>query len=338
MLSPASPGASGRTSPIVRLSSIPAPGQAGLSSPSGVAVTKAGRVFVADPGARCVWVFGADGRLLFSFDRVNDGSRTCLEAPVHIALAGDGEVLVTDRKLRGIYVFDLQGSYLRKFVRPKAGWAPLGVSVDDDGSTYVTDVGDEARHRVRVFNPSGMETMDFGRTKEVKTADEAPGAFYYPGRAVAHDGSIFVADSNNGRIQVFDSAGRYRYVIATGGVPRGIAFDLAGNLLVADTLGAKVDVLSPAGEQLGSLGSGGEFRFPNDVAVDGAGRIYVADRGTRTVQVWGEVSKVSAALRSGLPVRWAWLLLAIPVVGLWSIIVIGRGDEESGEGREATIE
>jgi DNA-binding beta-propeller fold protein YncE/cbb3-type cytochrome oxidase subunit 3 len=71
-------------------------------------------------------------------------------------------------------------------------------------------------------------------------------------------------------------------------MPRGMAVDTSGNVLVADTNNGRIQKFSPAGVFLGVIGTKGEglgeFREPCGVAVDSNGNIYVADTANQRVQ------------------------------------------------------
>jgi DNA-binding beta-propeller fold protein YncE len=132
---------------------------------------------------------------------------------------------------------------------------------------------------------------------EVVAGDQTgPGQFDSPfGVAVDPDGSIYVADTGNQRIQKLAPTGEP--LAQWGGKgkdpgqfarPEGVAVDGEGNVYVADTENHRIQKLSPAGESLaqwGSLGHGpGQFQSPSGVAVDGEGNLYVADIYNRRVQ------------------------------------------------------
>jgi len=72
--------------------------------------------------------------------------------------------------------------------------------------------------------------------------------------------------------------------------PRGIAVDGGGNIYVADTNNDRVQVFNSSGgfqSTFGSQGSGnGQFRGPAGIAVGSGGNIYVADTDNRRVQVF----------------------------------------------------
>ncbi|MBL8762933.1 MAG: NHL repeat-containing protein [Phycisphaerae bacterium] len=118
-------------------------------------------------------------------------------------------------------------------------------------------------------------------------------------RGVASDaaGNIYVADTNNHRVRVYDRAGAFLFGFGGRGAgngqlngPFGIAVDAQGNIVVADTGNNRVQVFSGAGVykfKFGSTGTGnGQFRFPAGIAVGPTGDIYVADTDNDRVQVF----------------------------------------------------
>lgn len=75
--------------------------------------------------------------------------------------------------------------------------------------------------------------------------------------------------------------------------PAGVAVDEAGSVYVADTLNHRVQVFNTEGRFLcrwGTQGSGdGQFDVPAGLAVDWAGHVYVCDRSNNRVQVFAPV-------------------------------------------------
>lgn len=137
----------------------------------------------------------------------------------------------------------------------------------------------------------------------------AEGQLNHPrGLTVGQNGLLYVADSLNHRIQVFDADGVLQNSwgtfevgergTATGGnfnQPWGIATGPDGNIYVADTWNHRVQVFTPEGEfvrawgQLGQLDAAGnptDFWGPRDVAVDSEGLVYVADTGNKRIRVY----------------------------------------------------
>ncbi len=297
-----------------------------LLSPVGVGVAADGRVYAVDFGRRRVSVFTNDGRFLFSFNKTDDG---VLSNPVHLAVK-DGEVWVTDRRHSAIFIYDLQGKFQRRFEpqNEELEWAPLALAFSDKGELRVTDVNQSAKHRLHYFSAEGSRTATVGRTVQVTSLDEAPGGFYFPnGVAVSKDGSVFVSDGNNRRVQVFDEKGEFKEMLDTSGVPRGMAIDEKEQLYVVDAVAHTVDIYTLGGNQLtqfGSQGFGpGQFNFPNDIALDGRGRIYVSDRSNGQVQVWGWPVAEPPAVAAPTSVA-GWLACLAPLLLLPLLLLLRK--------------
>ena len=130
---------------------------------------------------------------------------------------------------------------------------PLGVSVSDDGYVYVAD---EGSHRINVFDTDGNPLTTFGE-QGVAMQD---GAFFERPHSVALDSenNIFVVDTWNYRIRAFTS----EFEFITGwGQPLTSGFD--------------AQIIPEDG-----------FWGPRDIAIDGEGRIYVADTGNKRIRVY----------------------------------------------------
>jgi len=173
-------------------------------------------------------------------------------------------------------------------------WAPLGINVVDD-MLYTTELT-RGLHRVMI-----LDVEDAGLRLEFGTEGQEPGQFYFPnGTAVDAQARIYVVDSNNGRVQVFSPQGEQLTLLNTGAggsrmsMPRGVWIDDQDRLYVVDTVGQIVNTyhISASGEleplfTFGSAGvKDGQFNYPNDIAVDNTGRLYVTDTFNDRVQVW----------------------------------------------------
>lgn len=274
----------------------------GLVNPMGVAVGLDGRVYITEAGGeRKIHIFNRQGEELGSF--APPESLAPDRVPVYLAVSPDGDIYVSDRGAAAIFVFSPDGESKGAVTPPKGyeDWHPLGLTFDAEGNLYIADVTPE-KHRVIVLDPTDKLKLTFG------SQGEGQGEFSYPnGIAVDSDGRIFVADGNNGRMQAFDKEGNFLFLISRGmspgdlSIPRGIAVDSDNRLLIADTSRGAVQVykltessddetqnapLKYLGGFNGDAGTGVSFQFPNGLALDGQGRVYVTDRANSRVQIW----------------------------------------------------
>jgi len=265
-----------------------------IDKPLGVAVDPAGqRICVTQTGGDCnTLVYDSEGNHMLTL--APPGTTPAERAPSYTVIDQIGTVYVSDRMRHTIDMYNDEGAYLGTFTTDNGSdmsWSPLGLAFDSSWNLFVTDLTD-TKHRVMVFNPSGELVLEFGQSGQVE------GSFSFPNDvAVDGSGQIFVADSNNMRIQGFSSQGTFIGGFSSGGeeqvgFPRGI--DIEGNYLyVVDTFDHKVKVfdiemgMEPV-FNFGRQGSGnGEFNFPNGLALDAKGRIYIADRENNCVRVFG---------------------------------------------------
>jgi DNA-binding beta-propeller fold protein YncE len=124
-----------------------------------------------------------------------------------------------------------------------------------------------------------------------------PGQFNFPTNiARAADGRLFVTDSMNFRVQIFDADGQY--VRAFGRVgdgwgdfnkPKGVAVDSNGHIYVVEGLNDVVQIFDDTGHLLlvfGGSGTGsGQLWLPSGIAIVND-VVYVADAANRRVQMF----------------------------------------------------
>jgi DNA-binding beta-propeller fold protein YncE len=275
-----------------------------LQRPIGVLVDS-GNVYVADSAARRVEVFDIQGNYKYSIG----ASQTVI--PLNVAKnPKNGEIWVTDRRLRSIMRFTPAGKYLGDFNPnlPKSQlptfqtrgveWAPVALAFAPDGTLFVTDV--LKAHRLLIFNPDGTFRRSVGDTGMVVDASQLPGVFQFPNGVVYHKGLVYVTDSNNRRVQIFDANGNFKSIIVTQGLPRGIDFlqrfssdrpSTPDRMVVVDTLSHFCTIWTPKGDKVVSFGEegilDGQFSYPNGVSVGPHNLIFVADTSNGRVQVWG---------------------------------------------------
>ena len=138
-------------------------------------------------------------------------------------------------------------------------------------------------------------------------------------------GNVYVADTNNNRIQKFTSTGTF--ITQWGGYgsedgqfdsPGGVAVDSAGNVYVADWNNNRIQKFTSTGGFItnwgGSGSADGQFNGPGGVAVDSAGNVYVADTNNNRIQKftstgtfitkWGGSARKTGSSTSPVVSRW----------------------------------
>jgi DNA-binding beta-propeller fold protein YncE len=205
-----------------------------------------------------------------------------------------GEIWTTDRYNGAVAVYSSDGRYLRIFDQGPAlaNWQPLGIGFDQAGDTYVADVS-AVPAVIHEFGANGKLIRDIGGTVSLDHPN---------GIVVAGNGVVYVTDTGNGRLLVFDATGNRIGVVQRGnaagnlGLPVGIGSDDLGRVLVVDSIGSTVQAYDPlvlgdpGPHYIGSFGEAGSgdanLSFPNGLATDSRGRVYVADWGNDRLEVW----------------------------------------------------
>lgn len=172
------------------------------------------------------------------------------------------------------------------------------LAVGPNGEIYVADA---RNHRIQRFSADGQFISTWGSFATIENVDNAPGGtFNEPwGIAVAPDGSVYVADTWNYRIQKFTADGTFVTMWGTSGTadspngfwgPRGIVINAQGQVLVTDTGNNRVVVYDANGNYLSQFGvngmAQGEFDEPVGLAIDKDGLLYVADTWNQRIQVF----------------------------------------------------
>ncbi|NMD68839.1 6-bladed beta-propeller [Bacillus sp. DNRA2] len=247
-------------------------------------------VYVSDAKSKQVKVYDQSGTPVFQFGK--EGTKEG-EFKFPYGVAGDtkGNVYVADMYNANISIFDSKGKFIKYFKdEEKVLKSPGGLRIFDE-KLYVTDI---KANKVFVFKLNGDKVMEIGGPG----ADE--GKFLAPNAVtVDDDGQIYVADSANNRVQVFDKAGKFIKIIngsedGKGDTiflnPRGVAVDSNGVLYVVNNLSHTIYAFDEDGKQkfeLGGMGSGnGQLYLPNGMFIDERGTLFVTDTVNQRVAVF----------------------------------------------------
>ncbi|MEK6747976.1 MAG: 6-bladed beta-propeller [Pseudomonadota bacterium] len=219
------------------------------------------------------------------------------QKPYDVA-ANAGLVVVTDTLAGRVQVFDLAR---RKVFA--IGWRgdgqllkPSGVAVTDDGTIYVSDLGQRV---VWVYDRMGHYVRELGRNaglvRPVDVAVTAHGEYIY----VVDAGGV---DSLQHRVVRLDAEGAVRGELGTRGtgpgefnLPTQAAVGPDGSLYVLDSGNFRVQVFDADGKWLRQFGAPGDqpgdFARARGLAVDALGQIYVSDAAFQNVQIFNAVGE-----------------------------------------------
>jgi DNA-binding beta-propeller fold protein YncE len=187
-------------------------------------------------------------------------------------------------------------------------FAPLGLSAPRSIAAGRNDdlyVADSRNHRILHIGSDGTLLNEWGSFADILAGNAPEGTFNEPwGVAVGPDGSVYVTDTWNHRIQKFTKDGRF---IKTWGQygqpvidipesasfmwgPRGIAVDAKGQVFVADTGNKRIIIFDKDGNYITEFGTSGfdpgQFDEPVGVAIAPSGTVYVTDTWNQRIQAF----------------------------------------------------
>jgi uncharacterized protein (TIGR03663 family) len=177
--------------------------------------------------------------------------------------------------------------------------SPRSIAFAADGSIYVAD---SKNNRIQHINVDGTFLNEWGSFGDLTQGEAPAGTFNEPwGIDVAPDGSVYVADTWNHRIQHFTAGGEFIEAFGRFGEdyeadifwgPRCVEVDASGRIFVSDTGNKRIAVFDPSGTfitQFGGTESGlGLLNEPVGIGIDAQGLVYIADTWNQRVVVFEE--------------------------------------------------
>ena len=274
-----------------------------LGQPTGIGIDKDDHIFVFHRAGR-IWTqpfpdSAISQNTVLELDNesgkiINSWGANCLIMPHGLTVDKQNNIWLTDVGLHQIFKFSHDGKLLMKLGIAKVPGndslhfnLPTDIAVADDGSFYVSD--GYGNSRVVKFSLTGKYIKTWG------TYGNKPGEFIIPhGIAIDQNNTIYVADRQNNRIQLFDSSGNFlkelKNDVQVEQLPS-IAVDKGAHLFAIDydptkkmdstAKGSTIFEFDPsqrAKDHFGATGSANRITsWFHDIAIDSKGNIYVGD-------------------------------------------------------------
>jgi sugar lactone lactonase YvrE len=237
-----------------------------VQKPYGLAVHD-GAIYVVDTRGNGYGIFDIEKKRSRFIRPTGAGA---LVKPINITIDDDGTRFVTDTDRGQVLVFDAEDRFQRTIGKP-GQFKPVDVALAGD-RLYITDI---MNHQVWVLDKKTGDTLaTFGE------AGSEPGQLFHPTNlTVASDGTVYVSDTSNFRLQQFDEDGNFIREIGSIGNrpgtfsrPKGIDVDREGRIYVTDAAFENIQVLGPDGGALMAFGKPGDepadINMPAAIKVD----------------------------------------------------------------------
>lgn len=168
--------------------------------PAAVGFSNNGEIFLADHEFNRVLRIDSFGQPKASFGDFNWGEGR-LSRPAKILIGSQREIFVSDSTAAAIVQYDPYGNFVRRLgegvLRDPAGMAEVKINAKNVNAALLV-IADRGNHRVVGLNPAGVVWAAFG--KMGRRAEQ----FQFPADVVAYGNRIFVLDTGNNRVQMFE--------------------------------------------------------------------------------------------------------------------------------------
>ena len=270
-----------------------------LSRPTSVTTMDANTVLVTEWGSGDIKVFNFSQKKTGNLFK---SQSSLFINPVDIAIDDEKNILVADQEKGVITVFDRNMEYIA-MIGGNFKFEKLG-KIAIDSFTQTIYASDSVLNKVFAFDRSGQLLFEIGGGENSEAKLKAP-----HGLAVDHEGNLYIADTGNSKIKIFDNTGNFLKnfnfkqdkVDSTLKKPWDLAFDSQGKLHIIDQESAALITFAQNGELLFATMTKeptnhpmGLYR-PNDIHIDSKDRIIITDDLNNRFSVWQVLTKAYLA-------------------------------------------
>jgi sugar lactone lactonase YvrE len=271
-----------------------------LGEPYGMAVDSKGQLYVADAKVGAVFVFDPETR---KAELIKNKEHAHFMRIIGLAMDDNDRLFVSDPGLKHILVFD--ATHKAEDVITDGMTEPANMTIDKENRLlYVSDI---AQDQVLVYDADTLKLKrkmgTTGHNHELTT----PGDFAKPsGLALDEDGNLYVCDTLNNRIEVFDADGKFISTYGKNGDgpgyfarPKGVAIDSDGHIWVADGMQDRVQVFTKDWQLCITFGGHGlmpgQFQGLVSIFADSKNRVFTSEIYPGRVQQFRYVTDSEAA-------------------------------------------
>jgi DNA-binding beta-propeller fold protein YncE len=270
-----------------------------LWTPYGLAVDSKGQLYVADARVGAIFIFNPETK---DVSLIANGASAKFGAIIGLAIDDDDRLFVSDSQLNRILVFSPQHRVIAAITEGLQD--PAGLAIDSENRfLYVADTGLD---QVLVYDADSYKLLRrIGTTGKNHTLT-TPGDFSKPTNvAVDKDGNLYVSDTLNDRIEIFDADGNFISTFGKPGDgpgyfarPKGIAVDCDGHIWVADAVQDRVQVFDKEGRLLIWMGGNGllpgQFSALTGLTIDKFNRVFTSEQFPGRVQEFRYITQAEA--------------------------------------------
>jgi len=271
-----------------------------LLAPYGMATGPTGDLYVADQKVGATFIFNTETK---DASLIRNGFEATFGLPNAVAIDDDGRLFITDGKLHRVLILNKKHEVVDQI---KEGLLdPVGIAIDSENRLlYVVDTQQD---QVVVFDADSLKPLRRIGTGGKKHELTTPGDFAAPqGIALDSDNNVYVTDTLNNRVEIFDAEGKFisqfgRHCDGYGcfARPKGIAVDSDGHIWVADPMLDMLQIFDRDGQLLAFIGGHGErlgqFSSLVGVAIDRkTNRVFTSEQYPGRVQMFRYITDAEA--------------------------------------------
>src|SRR5215469_16391988 len=272
-----------------------------LIGPYGIAIDSKGMVYVADQRVGAVFIFNPQTR---DTQLIRNGYEAHFGWINGLAIDDDDRLFVSDGKMHRVLIFNTKHEVQNQITEGLVD--PVGLAIDTENRfLYVVDTQQD---QVIVYDADTLKLLRRIGTGGKNHFLTSAGDFAAPqGIALDSDNNVYVTDTLNNRVEIFDADGNFISEFGKHGDgpgylarPKGVAVDSDGHIWVADAMQDRLQVFNREGQLLTYIGSGhgelpGQFKTLAGVAIDKQNHVYTTEQEPGRLQIFKYVTDTEAA-------------------------------------------